>query len=126
MMMCMHEITAVIRRLGSLRAVSILVGFRFNVTIAAWPSTSSRSFPCLSPPTGTGSLGFQRSTMMPKGSPCSRALVALLSGFLLVISSVTVVNGQFSSNVVNLTPKNWRQEVEESPHAVFVNICRQG
>lgn len=32
----------------------------------------------------------------------------------------------FSSNVVALTPKNWRQEVEDSPHAVFVNICRVG
>jgi hypothetical protein len=45
-----------------------------------------------------------------KGS--SRALVALLSGFLLVISSSVVVEAQFSSNVVSLTPKNWRQEVE--------------
>jgi hypothetical protein len=124
----MNEIKAVIRHPSSWVSQSGIHTGRVQVQcdrdIAAWPSTSSRSFPCLSPP--TGSLGFQRSTMMPKGSPCSRALVALLSGFLLVISSVTVVNGQFSSNVVNLTPKNWRQEVEESPHAVFVNICRQG
>lgn len=33
---------------------------------------------------------------------------------------------QFSSNVVELTPRNWRTEVEESPLAVFVNICRRG
>lgn len=32
----------------------------------------------------------------------------------------------YSSNVVALTSKNWREEVEESPHAVFVNICRSG
>ena len=32
----------------------------------------------------------------------------------------------FSSNVIALTAKNWKKEVEESPHAVFVNICRQG
>ena len=33
---------------------------------------------------------------------------------------------QFSSNVVELTSRNWRTEVEESPLAVFVNICRRG
>jgi hypothetical protein len=32
----------------------------------------------------------------------------------------------YSSNVVALTARNWRSEVEESPHAVFVNICRVG
>ena len=31
----------------------------------------------------------------------------------------------FSSNVVELTPKNWKQ-LEKSPHVWFVNICRQG
>lgn len=33
---------------------------------------------------------------------------------------------QFSSNVIHLNRNNWRTEVEESPHAVFVNICRAG
>jgi hypothetical protein len=28
--------------------------------------------------------------------------------------------------VVELTSENWRQVVLESPHAVLVNICRQG
>ena len=32
----------------------------------------------------------------------------------------------FSSNVVALDATNWRTEVLESPHAVFVNICRMG
>jgi hypothetical protein len=51
----------------------------------------------------------QRSTMVLIGS--SKALVALLSGFLLAISS-GIVEAQFSSNVVALTARNWRQEVE--------------
>lgn len=28
--------------------------------------------------------------------------------------------------VVMLNSRNWRREVEESGHAVFINICRQG
>ena len=32
----------------------------------------------------------------------------------------------FSSNVVALTARNWKREVEDSPHGVFVNICRSG
>jgi len=28
--------------------------------------------------------------------------------------------------VVALTAQNWKEEVENSPHAVFVNICRIG
>jgi hypothetical protein len=32
----------------------------------------------------------------------------------------------FSSNVIELTPQNWKEVVVESKHAVFVNICRQG
>jgi hypothetical protein len=52
----------------------------------------------------------------------SRALVALLSGFLLAISS-GVVNAQFSSNVVSLTARNWRQEVEgtRSRHVFIID-----
>jgi len=34
--------------------------------------------------------------------------------------------GGFSSNVVMLNQRNWRKEVEESGHAVFVNVCRSG
>jgi len=49
-------------------------------------------------------------------------------GFLL--SALTVgsiqADNPFSSNVVALTARNWRKEVEDYPHAVFVNICRVG
>jgi hypothetical protein len=57
--------------------------------------------------------------MMLKGS--SKALVALLSGFLLAITS-GVVDAQFSSNVVALTARNWRQEVEGTRyrHVMFI------
>lgn len=48
----------------------------------------------------------------------------LLATILLLFIPTTLA--QFSSNVINLTERNWRREVEESPHAVFVNICRQG
>jgi hypothetical protein len=41
------------------------------------------------------------------------SLVATLSG---------VAGGQFSSNVVMLNSRNWRKEVEESGHAIFVNV----
>ena len=51
-----------------------------------------------------------------------RACLVLLA---VCISSVSSVN-PYSSNVVALTAKNWKEEVEDSPHAVFVNICRQG
>lgn len=51
-----------------------------------------------------------------------------LAWYLLfsAVANVALAANPFSSNVVALTAKNWRQEVEESPHAVFVNICRQG
>jgi protein disulfide-isomerase A6 len=32
----------------------------------------------------------------------------------------------FSSNVVALTARNFRTEVEEYPHAVFISMCREG
>ena len=49
----------------------------------------------------------------------------VLSTFAGVLA-VARAGNPFSSNVVALTAKNWRQEVEESPLAVFINICRQG
>lgn len=48
----------------------------------------------------------------------------LLLGSALVLA--VQASNPFSSNVVALTAKNWKEEVEDSPHAVFVNICRQG
>lgn len=54
--------------------------------------------------------------------------IAVNVGLLLSLpSTVTVcVGNPFSSNVVALTARNWRREVEDYPHAVFVNICREG
>ena len=42
-----------------------------------------------------------------------------------IIRSVDAVN-PFTSNVVALNGQNWKEEVLESPHAVFINICRVG
>jgi hypothetical protein len=52
----------------------------------------------------------------------------LLWALVLGSRSVVVVHAAnpFSSNVVALDSSNWRQEVLESPYAVFVNICRVG
>lgn len=51
-------------------------------------------------------------------------LVVVAAGVSL--SPVVDAANPFSSNVVALTPKNWKEVVLESPHAVFVNICRVG
>jgi len=62
----------------------------------------------------------------------SRRLLSLLLGTVLIffLRQPVAVSGRnpspFSSNVVALTARNWKREVEDSPHAVFVNICRQG
>ena len=47
---------------------------------------------------------------------------------LLLVCCISAVSSgnPFSSNVVALTAKNWKQDIEESPHAVFVNMCREG
>ena len=57
-------------------------------------------------------------------APTTARLLVLASA--LLVAAVVNAGNPFSSNVVALTARNWRQEVEESPHAVFVNICRQG
>jgi len=44
----------------------------------------------------------------------------------LFASLYGVEGGEFSSNVVMLTQRNWRREVEETGQAVFVNVCRSG
>ena len=44
---------------------------------------------------------------------------------LLCLAGTAYSASPFSSNVVELTPKNWKQ-LEKSPHVWFVNICRQG
>lgn len=55
-----------------------------------------------------------------------KQFIALLVGFIALIPVVVDAANPFSSNVIELTPKNWKQEVVDSPHAVFVNICRVG
>ena len=46
------------------------------------------------------------------------ALIGLCASSLYLV----VAGGGFSSNVVMLNSRNWRKEVEESGHAVFVNV----
>lgn len=53
-----------------------------------------------------------------------RLLLLLLS--LSLLSKIANAANPFSSNVVALNARNWRREVEDSPHAVFINICRMG
>jgi len=54
-----------------------------------------------------------------------RSVLGNLLPTLLLLLKVQADN-PFSSNVVALTARNWRKEVEDYPHAVFVNICRNG
>lgn len=55
---------------------------------------------------------------------------ALLGAAAVVLSSFAAeaeaASTLFSSNVVELTAQNWKEVVLDSPHAVFVNICRVG
>ena len=52
----------------------------------------------------------------------------VVAGSLLLILSIQLgavkSANPFGSNVVALTRENWNEEVLSSPHAVFVNICR--
>jgi hypothetical protein len=50
----------------------------------------------------------------------------ILPSLLLLLQVANAANNPFSSNVVLLTATNWQDEVVNSPHAVFVNICRSG
>ena len=50
----------------------------------------------------------------------------LVTALLCLLSSSVEAGNPYSSNVIALTPQNWKQEVLDSPHAVFVNVCRQG
>jgi hypothetical protein len=56
------------------------------------------------------------------GWAAAAVVVALASSWWCLVDA----SNPFSSNVVALTSKNWREHVEDSPHAVFVNICRSG
>ena len=54
-------------------------------------------------------------------------MVLKKAGLLLLVffAATTVSNAGFSSNVVSLNPKTWK-ELEKSPHTWFVNFCREG
>ena len=58
--------------------------------------------------------------------PFISAAASAAAVLLLTLPSSALVSAQFSSNVVSLTDKNWAQEVLDSPHPVFVNLCRSG
>ena len=64
--------------------------------------------------------------MMNKKKKRSGAGLLLAAAVALAYSHVVHAANPFSKNVVALTPKNWKKEVVESPHAVFVNVCRIG
>ena len=50
-------------------------------------------------------------------------VVALIIGLCASLSTVVLVQGgSFSSNVVMLNSRNWRKEVEDSGHAIFINV----
>ena len=59
------------------------------------------------------------------GRPSTRGLRLFLWLAAAMVCQIKAAN-PFSSNVVALTPKNWREEVLDSPHGVFINICRVG
>jgi len=50
------------------------------------------------------------------------ALLLLLAGS----SGGVNASNPYSSNVVALTSANWKEVVLDSPHAVLINICRNG
>ena len=66
------------------------------------------------------------------GSVTTGVLLAS-SAFLLLLFAGGSNNGAYvdasnpySSNVVALTSANWKEVVLDNPHAVLINICRNG
>jgi len=55
----------------------------------------------------------------------SATLLLLLAGGSSSNSFVSASN-PYSTNVVALTSANWKEVVLDSPHAVLINICRNG
>ena len=60
----------------------------------------------------------------PSSSFFTASVIA--SVVVLFVADVAKASNPFSSNVVALTSKNWKEEVLDYPHGVFINICRQG
>jgi hypothetical protein len=64
------------------------------------------------------SIDINQPTQMNAG-----VVVALIIGLCASLSTVVLVQGgSFSSNVVMLNSRNWRKEVEDSGHAIFINV----
>jgi len=53
----------------------------------------------------------------------ARGLLQL--GVLLLTAAAASGSNPFTSTVVALTPKNFKQHVVNSPHVWFINVCRQ-
>ena len=55
------------------------------------------------------------------------ARIAALALICAALTSTVGVDASnpFTSNVINLTPKNFKQ-LKNSPHVWFVNVCRVG
>ena len=51
------------------------------------------------------------------------SLLPLLAGTISLLATTTHAANPFTSNVIELTPKNWKEEVLDSPHAVFVSFA---
>lgn len=56
----------------------------------------------------------------------TRRIGTLIATLGLSLFTIAGAANPFSSNVVALTPENWREVVLDSPHAVMINICRIG
>lgn len=44
---------------------------------------------------------------------------------LSLVLALAAASNPFSSNVVNLSHRNWKSQVLDSPHVWIVNVCRQ-
>jgi hypothetical protein len=55
-------------------------------------------------------------------------VILLKMNALLLLSLILVgeAGNPFNSQVIELTSQTWKKEVTESPHAYFVNFCREG
>ena len=46
--------------------------------------------------------------------------------FTAALFALANAGNPFTSDVIELTASNWKKEVMDSPHAYFVNFCREG
>ena len=50
----------------------------------------------------------------------------VITTFTALLFAVVKGGNPFTSDVIELTASNWKKEVMDSPHAYFVNFCREG